>query len=328
MRFYIADAFTDKSFGGNPAGVVILDEGVNSFPEDSIMIKVADELKYSETAFIMPLPNGDFHIRYFTPVSEVDLCGHATICSIFCLIDNGLIKNSSNTSCHIITKAGRLSILIEDGMVMMDMGSVSYGRELTTFEELKELADIMGISIDDIGLKHYDINNNQLRSFPQMVSTGLFDIILPLNTSQALKSISPDFAKLSKLSEKYEVVGVHAFCLNNSFPATDSKHGSEDATNRTLAYCRNFAPLYAIDEEAATGTANGALLAYLYERNLIKPNVTYKIEQGENMDRPSAIFGRLAFDSDDSMENERKKNPPIIKIGGFAKILVRGEINI
>jgi PhzF family phenazine biosynthesis protein len=326
MKFYIADAFTDKSFGGNPAGVVILDDGISLFPEESLMIKVAAELKYSETAFIMPLANGDFEIRYFTPVSEVDLCGHATICSIFCLMEQGLIKAFGSTIRHIVTKAGRLSILIENGKVMMDMGSVEFGKELATYDELKEIADIMGISIDDIGLKHYDSKNNQLRSLPQMVSTGLFDIILPLNNHQALKNISPDFSRLSKLSEKYEVVGVHAFCLNNSFSSSmDSKDNSLD---ETLAFCRNFAPLYAIDEEAATGTANGALLAYLYERNLIQPNVTYKIEQGESMDRPSAIFGLLTYDSDTANEKLDKKNPPIIKIGGNAKILVKGEIFI
>jgi len=326
MKFYIADAFTDKSFGGNPAGVVVLDEGIKVFPEEAIMIKVAAELKYSETAFVMPLSNGDFEIRYFTPVSEVDLCGHATICSIFCLIDLGLIKALANTACHIVTKAGKLSILINNGKVMMDMGSVEFGKELSTYDELKKIADIMGISIDDIGLKHYDIKNNQLRSFPQMVSTGLFDIILPLNNHQALRSITPDFSRLSKLSKMYGVVGIHAFCLNNSF----SDHNKVSAADSyiTLAYCRNFAPLYAIDEEAATGTANGALLAYLYARNLIEPNVTYKIEQGESMDRPSAIFGCLTFDSNISIEENYKKNPPIIKIGGSAKILVKGEIFI
>ena len=326
MKFYIADAFTDKSFGGNPAGVVILDDGIKVFPEETLMIKVAAELKYSETAFVMHLPNGDFEIRYFTPVSEVDLCGHATICSIVCLIEQGLIKASANTSCHIVTKAGRLSILVGNGKVMMAMGSVEFGKELATFEELREIADIMGISIDDIGLKHYDIKNNQLRSFPQMVSTGLFDIILPLNNHQALRSITPDFSRLSKLSEKYGVVGVHAFCLNNIF--SDSKDSKNNSSNETLAYCRNFAPLYAIDEEAATGTANGALLAYLFERNLIQPNVTYKIEQGESMDRPSEIFGLLTFDIENLTEKSHKKNPPIIKIGGNAKILVKGEIFI
>ena len=75
MKFYIVDAFTDTLFGGNPAGVAILDEHVD-FPSEDQMRKTAAELRYSETAFVKPLGDGEFHTRYFTPTDEVDLCGH------------------------------------------------------------------------------------------------------------------------------------------------------------------------------------------------------------------------------------------------------------
>ena len=73
MKFYIVDAFTDEIFGGNPAGVVILDEG-QDFPTDEICVKTARELRYSETAFIKRLNDKEFNIRYFTPAAEVELC--------------------------------------------------------------------------------------------------------------------------------------------------------------------------------------------------------------------------------------------------------------
>ena len=76
MQYYIVDAFTEKLFGGNPAGVVLLD---NDFPPDRLMQQVAAELRYSETAFVRQDGADEFTVRYFTPRSEVDLCGHATI---------------------------------------------------------------------------------------------------------------------------------------------------------------------------------------------------------------------------------------------------------
>ena len=82
MLIYVADAFTDRCFGGNPAGIVLLDRE-HTFPGSHCMQKLAAELKHSETAFVLPDKNHRFHIRYFTPVREVDLCGHATICR-FC----------------------------------------------------------------------------------------------------------------------------------------------------------------------------------------------------------------------------------------------------
>src|SRR5665648_1175654 len=90
MKFYIVDAFAEELFGGNPAGVVILNEGTD-FLTDEIMIKTAAELRYSETAFIRQVGEKEFNIRYFTPVEEVNLCGHATIGSFGALLDAGTI---------------------------------------------------------------------------------------------------------------------------------------------------------------------------------------------------------------------------------------------
>ena len=83
MKYFIIDAFTDQPFGGNPAGVVLLD--TQTFPKEDLMLKIAAELRYSETAFILRHSEQEFTIRYFTPKAEVDLCGHATIASFFLL---------------------------------------------------------------------------------------------------------------------------------------------------------------------------------------------------------------------------------------------------
>jgi len=285
MRFYIVDAFAEELFGGNPAGVVILEEGTD-FPTNEIMIKTAAELRYSETAFIKQIGAKVFNIRYFTPVEEVDLCGHATIGSFGALFDAGKIHKGQIY--ELISKAGKLEVEIMEEAVYMDMGKAV---DLGSVKDIEELASTLGIETEDIGLE------------PKLISTGLPDIMVNIKTKEKLMNMEPDFEALSILSDKLKVVGVHAFTL------------SEEPGIR--AYCRNFAPLYGIDEEAATGTSNGALTFYLYKHNIIKKGDVSVFVQGENMGRPSKILTILG--------NEELIR---IKVGGTYKILAKGEIFI
>ena len=300
MKFYIADAFTETLFGGNPAGVVILPEG-GDFPAEEIMQKTAAELRYSETAFIRQLSDSTFNIRYFTPAGEVDLCGHATIASFFCLLDAGLVKNGGQYVNQ--TLAGALSIKIQNGFVMMEMGAP---RHIATIEEesaLEELYQVMGLSYEPVVAM--EDCSSYTRLLPMLISTGLPDIILPVISREKLAAIDPDFPKLAALSEKYQSTGVHAFTLDRE---------DWDVT----AHCRNFAPLYDIDEEAATGTANGALTYYLYGYGLIPDGRESVFIQGEAMDRPSRILSHLQL----------TEGQPQVQVGGNAVILAAGEINL
>lgn len=313
-KFYIVDAFTQELFGGNPAGVVLLSPG-ESFPPDEIMRKTAAELRYSETAFIRPKSDSEFQIRYFTPAAEVELCGHATIGAFCALMEEGLVKKGGRYIDD--TLAGRLEIQVEEGFVLMEMGQAKELNEVLDSQSLNDLYRIMGLSEDDRPQDFY----------PALVSTGLPDIMLPVRDEKALAAISPDFPALSRLSQKYEVTGVHAFVLpKTEKEKTDlqlEKSGCQskgsDCQSSQLAcpdpiHCRNFAPLYEIDEEAATGTANGALTYYLYRRGLIKPGQEAYMLQGEAMDRPSVIRTRL------TKEGEAIK----IQVGGSAAILASG----
>lgn len=81
MRAFLVDAFTDTSFRGNPAGVVLLEAPV----DPGWMQHVAAELKHSETAFALRTGDGSYDLRWFTPVTEVDLCGHATLATAHAL---------------------------------------------------------------------------------------------------------------------------------------------------------------------------------------------------------------------------------------------------
>lgn len=284
MVIYIIDAFSTKPFGGNPAGIVFYEN-----MEETVMQNIAKELGFSETAFVRQDYKNMLHIRFFTPNSEVELCGHASIASIKAAVDLAVVD--SNKPCHIRTKAGVLQVFVEKESILLEQASPKL---CEIIYDIKTLSDIMGIYPDDVGDLKYDL-------LPQIASTGLKDIMLPVKTQNSLYNISPDFEKLSKYSRDMGVVGVHAFTLE---------------TPQFTASCRNFAPLYAINEEAATGTSNGALTYYLYENKVIENfNIDYRFEQGVKMKRPSIITSRI-------VNNDRIR----ILVGGPAFILSKGEL--
>lgn len=295
MKFYIVDAFTDTLFGGNPAGVVILPEGAD-FPSDEVMVKTAAELRYSETAFIKRLNEKEFNIRYFTPAAEVDLCGHATIGSFKALLEGGYIEDNSSYINH--TLAGDLNIDVKDGFVLMDMAAPVKIAEIADNAGLDELYRIMGLDYADQKAKGANL-------IPQMISTGLPDIMMPVASQADLEAITPDFPALSDLSSRYEVTGVHAFTL--------------DAEEGTTCHVRNFAPLYDIDEEAATGTSNGALTYYGYLNGFVKDGDDCRFIQGEKMERPSVILSHLKADGSGNCS---------IQVGGSGVMLAEGDIRL
>ena len=135
----------------------------------------------------------------------------------------------------------------------------------------------------------------------QAVSTGLLDILLPVRDLAALERAEQNEGEVTRLSERYGVVGVHMFC-----PSTPD----------AAAHCRNFAPLYAIPEEAATGTSNGALTYYLYRRGLTAAGAENRFVQGEKMGKPSAILSRLT-DGGDGVK---------VQVGGRAVLALRCEL--
>lgn len=298
-KFYIADAFSDKLFGGNPAGVVLFDEG-EDFPDSERMRQIAAELRYSETAFVKMLGKGRFRTRYFTPAAEVELCGHATVAAFSALREAEVL--CAGEICTNETLAGELCVEVGESAVWMEMGAP---RLLESIEgqELAELCAIMGI-----------------RRSPdapvRKVSTGLPDIMLPAGSEAALAALNPDFFALSKFSERHGVVGVHAFA-----------HSNRDGNY----HVRNFAPLYGIDEEAATGTANAALLYYLYELGSAAAGRTYTVVQGEKMGRQSEIYVRVEQKPESAARQSGERNSGrgvAVKVGGAAAILAQGRIYV
>ena len=285
MELYVADAFTTTRFSGNQAGVALL--GKEDFPEEGLMRALAGELKHSETAFVRRTGANAFHIRYFTPAEEVDLCGHATIAAFTVLRDTGAIV-PGNYALH--TRSGDLEIGVGADAVWMDMAAPKDGRSFSE-EEQAELYAAYGLTLTERpeGLE------------AQAVSTGLMDILLPVRSLEALDRAAQDEAQVTSLSRRYDVVGVHMFC---------------PCTGDAAAHCRNFAPLYAIPEEAATGTSNGALTYYLYRRGLIQAGADNRFVQGEKMGKPSEILSRIT-EGDNGVK---------VRVGGRALITLKCEL--
>lgn len=301
MKLYIIDAFTSATFGGNPAGVVLIDEG-NDFPSDDTMLKTAAELRYSETAFIKKIDDKTFQTRYFTPLNEVDLCGHATVAAFWALKDMNLIE--SEKSYKNITLAGELDVSIVNDCVLMDMAPPHDIKTINDLDALKRLYASLGLEYKEFILA--GSLGNKLTMLPKIISTGLPDIIIPVQEAAILKGLTPDFHEIKKISDEYNVTGYHTFALACS-----------DDDEET-AITRNFAPSVGIDEEAATGTASGALAHYLNSYGLIENNTQLSFLQGESLGRPSRIQCTLVI------ENGNEK----IRVGGSGSILARGEIFI
>ncbi|SCY62694.1 PhzF family phenazine biosynthesis protein [Alkaliphilus peptidifermentans] len=301
LKIFYVEAFSDKIFGGNTAAVVIDDAQLSTHQ----MQKIACQLKLSETAFVKIDTNekNNFIVRFFTPLQEVDLCGHATIATFEVLYKNGYIDiEGRNANCSQITKAGKFEVQIEiedentSKIVMLQGDPRIVNKNIDT----DKLCSILGIDIKDIGIDGFHLT-------PQVVTTGLEDIIFPVKKLEVLKEIKPNMNKLADVCRELDIIGIHCFT-------------TETLDSGAHAHCRNFAPLVGINEEAATGTSSGALAYYLIENNIypLSNSRSFTFEQGFVMNRPSRIHATIIKD------HLHKK----IYVGGQAKIFISGVLSL
>jgi PhzF family phenazine biosynthesis protein len=252
------NAFTANNGGGNPAGVVMNADNLN----ESQMLAIAKEVGFSETAFISKSGVATQKLRFFTPVEEVDLCGHATIASWSHMHRLGIVDEGEHTQ---ETKAGVLKVNVSNKLVYMQQAKAQFYNNISK----DEIAAVLRIDVADF--------NQSLQ--PQIVSTGLKDLFVPLRDKDVLSVVNPDFGAITELSQRHGITGLHVFSLLDD---SDS-----------LLVARNFAPLFGINEEAATGTSNGATLCYLKEHNALPEQAEYRIEQGVSMGQLSYIYGQF-----------------------------------
>ncbi len=166
---YQVDAFAQKPFEGNPAGVCLLRQ---DRPEAWYQ-QVASEMNLSETAFLRPGEEG-FDLRWFTPLEEVDLCGHATLASAHILWETGELGRGQEARFH--TRSGLLTARLDEGRIQMDFPS-----------EPPELCDSPAGLAEALGVQ------------PIYVGKNRFDFLLEVESPAQVRAVSPDFTRLREI---------------------------------------------------------------------------------------------------------------------------------
>lgn len=275
--YAVVSAFSHDGQGGNKAGIVCGGSRGDSAEKTAF----AARLGYSETVFASDSEVADYRLEYFTPEGEVPLCGHATIAFFVYMLETGKIVPGHYT---IETGAGIFGVDAEpDGTVFMEQARPEF-LETVPPERLAGCFSPMPSRTEIV---------------PRIVSTGLRDILLPVASVAELDSMRMDREAVSSVSAELGCVGIHCFALSQ-----------EDAGDSCTAVCRNFAPLYGIDEESATGTSNCALACYLFKCG-IRPG-EYVFEQGRNLSAASRITVRLETAGDEILS---------VRVGGKGYLL-------
>lgn len=255
---FLVDAFTEEPTCGNPAGVVPEAAGLDGGQRQAI----ANELGASETAFLEDDPEADRRIQYFTPETEVDLCGHATIASHALLFDRGDIDAGKHT---LRTNVGTLTIEIgEGGDVWMTQDEPTVH---TADVEIERVAEALGLPLEAITDVDLPV---------AYASTGLPFLIVPVEYFEHLSDVEPAMDAIEALSEAVDAAGMYAFTFD-TLERESTLHG------------RMFAPLAGVPEDPVTGTASGAAGAYLDHHGAVENTAAMLFEQGHFLDRPGYV---------------------------------------
>jgi PhzF family phenazine biosynthesis protein len=168
LKIYQLDAFTDKIFGGNPAAVVPLTEWIS----DDLMQKIALENNLAETAFYV-LEGDKYHIRWFTPTVEVDLCGHATLATAYQIFH---YENYQNSVIEFTSRSGILKVEKQGDLLELDFPV----DKLTPSETPKALIESLGAT-------------------PKETIKGFTDYMLVFESEAQIKAFEPDFRKMAEV---------------------------------------------------------------------------------------------------------------------------------
>lgn len=185
IRIYQIDAFTDKPYQGNPAGVCILE----SPAAETWMQKAANEMNLAETAFLWPEENG-YHLRWFTPETEVELCGHATLASAYTLWEQHIVPWQEAILFN--TLSGVLRVKQKNGWVTMDFPSRFPDQKMQITDDIKAVfgSNIKNMAANDYGYwvvelaKSGDVIDFQ-PDFTKILSLGKYLIIITAPSANA-----------------------------------------------------------------------------------------------------------------------------------------------
>lgn len=293
IKVFYVDAFTSKTFGGNPAGVIPHAENLT----DMEMQQIANELNLSETAFLIPSPKTDvdYRIRYFTPTEEVDFCGHATLGTAWLMATT---YDWIHKKEHIMLESNIGKIPVKWMMENNQLKAVSMTQVTPQVNDIdinpKLVAELVGIDESDIDSK-----------YPVKIgSTGVPHLLIPVKTREAIDRAEPNFKELKKLNNDHHISTTHLFTF--------------DTNDEFDIYTRDFCPNIGIEEDPVTGAANGALAGYLYLENILSHNEPHQltIGQGHAINRPGILYITVTSN----------KGNPVIEVAGPAVVSMSGNI--
>lgn len=301
LKFYQADVFTAQPFGGNPVAVFPDAQGLT----DDQLQQIAREMNLSETVFVFPPtdPAAVARLRIFTPTQEIPFAGHPVLGTFYVLAELGRIAvNDSVTRLVQECNIGLFPVELhaEEGRVVRVVMSQPKPEFLGPVEETEYLYKVAG----SLGLSKYVITDAK---WPiEVVSTGLPVLIVPVRTLTAVRSIRPDASAIMDLCRRFGANGVMVFTTVTVEPSA-------------TVHTRMFAPSIGILEDPATGSASGALGAYLVQNGVVEVGPITEIisEQGYAIDRPSRIF--VQVDSDDDIIQS-------VKVGGQCTMVIEGTL--
>ncbi|MEV6346821.1 PhzF family phenazine biosynthesis isomerase [Actinoplanes sp. NPDC051851] len=244
-------AFTEDPAGGNPAGVVL---DASEF-DDAAMLRIAAELGYSETAFVTGRPEGAYRVRYFSPLTEIPFCGHATVATAVAL----------GPGDHLFrTNAGDVPVTVDDAGVAT---LISVAPSVRPLDHLTELLAALGWPAGDL----------DPALPPRVAYAGAHHPIVAVTSRKRLAGLDYDVPALKSLMTERDWTTIQLVF-----------RAGEDTFD-----VRNPFPVGGVYEDPATGAAAAALGGYLRELGLVPDDATLLLRQGDDLGRPSRITVRL-----------------------------------
>ena len=282
--FYIVDVFAEEKYAGNQLAVV---RGAGNLSSGE-MQKIAAEMNYSETAFILSDEgrDGGYDVRIFTPKEEVPFAGHPTLGTAYVIAREIAAEPAEHVTLNL--RAGRISVSIGDVCWMRQL-SPTFGHAFTT-DRLSRVLDLENADLDE--------------RFPiREVSTGLPCVVTPLKNLKVLKRCRVNIDAYYDLISATQAKAILVF--------SPEPHDKADLS------ARFFADYYGVPEDPATGSANGCLAAYLVEHRYFGTgSIDIRVEQGYEIGRPSLLYLRA----------EKREDEITVFVGGKVQMVARGEL--
>ncbi|XVL41579.1 PhzF family phenazine biosynthesis isomerase [Staphylococcus equorum] len=270
IKVYHYDAFSKKPNKGNPAGVVLNGDDLTETEMQDVAFKVG----FNETAFPIASDRADLRIRYFSPKQEMELCGHATMATIYALKTNGWLVNK--TELTIETNAGVLPIRITKN----EQKEI----HITMKQALPQFKKFEGSRYDlakAIGIEEVDFDDE----LPIMYgSTGAWTLLIPIKSLDIFNKMEPNNKVFSSILNEIPNASVHPFCLESYYEEADM-HG------------RHFSSTFSgTIEDPVTGTASGVMGAYFakYIKKESDMPINLIVEQGQEMNKDGQVIVNVA----------------------------------